>query len=503
MTTQHQTIKISDVRFRTRMRKDLGNLEGLMDSIARHGLIQPIVLDHDNFLIAGERRFRCHEELKKDEIRFIYHDQIPDDVKEELEFEENFWRKSFTWQEESLGILNIYRKKKLAAALEGWSQSYQKIIAEMFGMSVGNINYILTVAKRLEQEMALPEDKRKYWKFQSANEAYRLGLLAEETDRMNLELAARAKRAVNTQAQVAHVAAAIVEVDAAQAAPDLLAARRQQYESNPLNTLPFDTYWAEKVKVANEGKNTIYISNQFHHGDCIEYMMSPERKGVFNHIVTDIPYGINLDHLNQTNAHGGMIDVDRLEDQHDVVENFDLMRKFFPAAFHCTDERAFVITCCDIMAWQHMYDIAIAAGFRVQRWPYIWRKVNQSVMNNCSGYNTTKDFEPVMVCRKPSATVATKRNTSFTDASNVQATKDTGHPFAKPYELTKDLVEMISIPRQKILDPFAGGGSVVIQGLKMDRLMFGCEIEDHWFNQMMTNVKNLHYLKLNPNSIFK
>lgn len=480
------------------MRKDLGDIQGLAQSIDRHGLIQPIVLDHENYLIAGERRLRAHELLKKEEIDFVYREQVPVDVQAELEFEENYWRKSMSWQEEALGILNIYRKKKLASALEGWIEPYQQVVAQMFGMSVGTVNYVLAVAKKLEQEK---DPKGRWHSFNNASEAYRLGILADEEERITAFNAEQTKKQVNTVAQQQEAAKVAEQITQITESPDLLAFERERYAANPLNTTPFDEYWAEKQKYANEVKNTIYISNRFFHGDCIAFMSDPSRIGMFDHIVTDPPYAIDVSLMNQESAGGKMVDIDRLEDAHQVEENMELLKKFFPAAWQCTGDKAFVIVCCDISQWTFLKALAEGSGFAVQEWPYIWKK--PSAMNNCAQYNTTKDYEIMMLCRKPSTTVMNKRNTSFTMASNAEVTKLTGHPFAKPFELTRDLVEMISLKGQKILDPFMGGGSMVVEMLKMERSAFGCEKEDHWFNSALDNVKQLFYRKQNSNYVFK
>ncbi len=504
------TLPLVSIKIRDRMRKDIGDLSGLMDSIKRHGLIHPIVIDHENFLIGGERRFRAHEALKLETIRCIYRDQAPIDVQSELEFEENFWRKSMSWQEEALGILNIYRKKKSASALEGWLEPYQQVVSRMFGMSVGTINYILAVAKKLEKET---DPNGRWHSYNNASEAFRLGIIADEEDRIEKYNAEELKRRTNTIAQQAETkvlaekaAIEINEIKQMEASPDSLDLARRRYASNPLNVVPFDQYIKEKreaaEKFSNEVKNTIYITNRFYHVHCIKFMNDPSRNALFDHIITDPPYAIDMSNMNQ-NTEGRIVAIERVIGAHQVNENLELLKNFFPAAWHCTKNKAYVVVCCDISNWQYLKDLALNAGFLVQDWPYIWRKLNQSVANNAAQYNTTKDYEIVMICRKPATAVATKRNTSFTDASNVQVIKDTGHPFAKPYELTRDLCEMISMKGQLILDPFAGGGSMVIQMLRMEREVIACEKEEHHFNSLLGNVKNLFYLTKNPNYIFK
>lgn len=483
------------------MRHEMGDLSGLVDSISRHGLLEPIVVTPSNVLVAGERRLRAHVELGREFIDCVYYEETPEDVRAELEFEENFWRKNFSWQEEALGILNIYRKKKRAAALAGFSEHWHRVIAEMFGMAVGTVNYILIVAKKLEEEQSLPPDQRRYEKFGSVNEAYRLGYLAEKEDQANQKLAELAKHQTNSQHQQEFAREFVAEIEKVEADPDLLRKERERYVSNPHNTVPFEEYWADKQAKVEELRNTVYLSNTIIHGDSIAFMNDAENAGRFDHIITDPPYAIDMDNLDQENQ--GMANVDRVKDAHDVDENMALLERFFPAAWRCTKEKAFVIVCCDVMVWQYLYDLARNAGFAVQRWPFVWKKINQPVMNNSSGYNVTKDFEIAMVCRKPSTTLAKKQNTSFCEASNVTAVKDTGHPFSKPYELTHVLVEMASFEGQLILDPFAGGGSMILEMLRMNRKIVAIEKEDHHYNAMLENVKRLHYLKINPRFVFK
>ncbi len=124
-------------------------------------------------------------------------------------------------------------------------------------------------------------------------------------------------------------------------------------------------------------------------------------------------------------------------------------------------------------------------------------------MNNCSHVNTTKDYEPILLCHKPGATFATKSNTTFIDASNVEAKKTTSHPFAKPFELSKTLVQMVSTEGQTILEPFAGGGSMAIEFLRQKRNVIALNKHEDEYNRMLENVKREYYLKLNSNYVFK
>ncbi len=496
------SLPINEIKVVNRIREDLGDIERLKDSILRHGLLQPVVITQDKTLIAGERRLRAHQLGNLERIDVVYFKDLSDDERHELELEENIRRKEMTWQEEALGMLTIFRIKKRKGALEGWEWGQQQA-AEMFCMSIGSINYILKVAVKLEQEKLLPDDQKRYWNFQSVNEAYRLGLLADSEDEANRELARRMKEKTNNSTQEHHAKQIVTQVQLAKADPVVLESERTRYAANPLNTVPFEEYWKEKEAEVDRIQNTIYLSNRVIQTDCIEFMLQDENMGRFDHIITDPPYAIDMDNLNAANQHGGLAELSRVEDEHEEEENRDLLAKFFPAAFQCTKSGAFVIACGDPMVWQYMYDLAIKAGFAVQRWPLIWQKVNQNTMNNMPSYNSTKDYEIAIVCRKPSAVVQIKQNSSITPASNVEVKKKFGHPFSKPFEWTQKFLEMASTEGQVILDPFAGGGSMVAKFITMKREFVAVEKKEIHYNALLENLKREVYLPLNPSFVFK
>jgi len=493
------TLKLSEIKVENRLREDLGDIDGLAESIRRFGLIQPVIINQEKTLIAGGRRYAAHQRLGLESISVVYRETMSQDELHELELEENVRRKNMSWQEECLSIYEIYKLKRRRGALEGWTWN-QRLASEAFGMKRSSFNYVIRVAEKLEAEKSLPIEGRRFWGFTSANEAFRLGILKDEEDRLQAELARRYREAANKGTDESHAKQLIAFVEEAQAVPDLLAAERLRYNSNPHNIVPFDTYWAEKTAQAKQLSETIYLTNRVIHGDSIAYMNKADNFGRFDHILTDIPYGIDLEMLNQQNPHGGLADLDTVIDEHNMEDNIRLIKEFYPAAYKCTKEFAFVITFADQMNWQLMHDCAVSAGFKVQRWPFIWSKPH--AMNQCAQYNITKNFEIAIVARKPGATLASKLQSSIFQADNGQAVSETGHKFAKPYEVTEYLANGISIPGQEILEPFAGRGSIAIQLLKMQRRIVAVELQETHHNALMENIKKF-YLKVNPNYQFK
>ena len=504
-----QTLLLTEITVPDRFRKDYGDLDLLKDSIARYGLIQPVCVNQNRVLVAGGRRYAAHVELGLQSIDVVYKETLSESDRQDMEALENIARKSFTWTEETIAIARIHKQRQHEAALKSdtWNT---RLACELFGVSTGALSYVLAVAKRLEAELLLAPEKRKYHQYNSCNEAYRLGILGEQESLLMAELAARHKALVTQPAtanETREYARELIEEASTvqhKGPPEDLSAERAKYESNPLNTIPFDDYWTERVRtervrLVEERRNTIPLLGRVLHTDSIEWMN--DNPNTIDHIITDIPYGIDMDMLNQQNPHEGLQDLDRVADEHDVDENITLMQRFFPAAFACTKENSFVITYLDIMQWQFCYDLAISAGFAVQRWPLIWHKQSGG-MNQCASYNSTKNYDILMLSRKPGTTLLTGISSSILLASHEQARKDCGHPFSKPYEVTKQLANAISIRGSLFLEPFAGRGSIAIELLRQERRVIAIERQEDHFNALLENIKRF-YLSINHNAIFK
>lgn len=89
-------VNISEIKVKRRVRKDLGDLEPLKDSLRRYGLLNPITIDNKNRLIAGERRLEAAKLLGWTNINAVVVNNVSAITKLELELEENNQRKEFT-----------------------------------------------------------------------------------------------------------------------------------------------------------------------------------------------------------------------------------------------------------------------------------------------------------------------------------------------------------------------------------------------------------------------
>ena len=56
-------VPIAQIKIKRRVRKDLGNLDDLKDSLRTYGLLNPITINSKYELIAGERRLTAAKEI--------------------------------------------------------------------------------------------------------------------------------------------------------------------------------------------------------------------------------------------------------------------------------------------------------------------------------------------------------------------------------------------------------------------------------------------------------
>ena len=58
-----ETRRIEEIKVGNRIRKDLGNIEPLAQSIADYGLLNPITIEPDGTLLSGQRRLAACKQL--------------------------------------------------------------------------------------------------------------------------------------------------------------------------------------------------------------------------------------------------------------------------------------------------------------------------------------------------------------------------------------------------------------------------------------------------------
>lgn len=133
-------IKVKEDRYR----KDLGDIESLAESINTVGQLVPIIVTSDGTLIAGERRYRACQFLKKPTINAIL--KSPSEIDTKIfEILENLERKEFTWQEQVLAIDDLHNLFKVSN--KKWSE---RKTAQKAGLSSGGVSTDLNLAEAIK-----------------------------------------------------------------------------------------------------------------------------------------------------------------------------------------------------------------------------------------------------------------------------------------------------------------------------------------------------------------
>lgn len=102
-------VSIKDIKVKRRVRKDLGSLEDLKNSLRRYGLLNPITLNSKYELVAGERRLEAAKAIGWTSINANILDNLSELSQLEMEIEENNQRKEFTDEELLEGYKRLER----------------------------------------------------------------------------------------------------------------------------------------------------------------------------------------------------------------------------------------------------------------------------------------------------------------------------------------------------------------------------------------------------------
>ena len=102
-------VPIKDIIVKKRIRKNMGDIEALAESLKRYGQISPIVISASNVLIAGGRRLEAAKHLGWRTINAVISESSGELARLELEIEENIQRRDFSMDEVAEATKKVYR----------------------------------------------------------------------------------------------------------------------------------------------------------------------------------------------------------------------------------------------------------------------------------------------------------------------------------------------------------------------------------------------------------
>lgn len=477
-------IPLSSIDRTDRYRQEYKRIDKLAQSIKDYGLIQPIILTNTPTgykLVAGGRRMAALDLLgitslshgltsSPSRAGYVFQEEIPPHVLLELELEENLLRENTEWYEDVLQFKKIISAKEREATLAGqpWGQ---RQAGSLFGVSLGKANTIVRVAEAL-----LLGDKE-IQEAGSLADALRI-LLGRKEDEANRILA---KNSVSnfggaaipgTKSPLDEIIIDLGEISLNSNGNTLCS----NIEQNPMEPeLLAPGFKGEEV--------TIPLSQMFFRGDFRDVMAKMPSESV-DHILTDIPYGIDMDNLDIQNQ-------ERVEEEHDIAQNVELMPDFIKQAFRVVKDKGFVIFFYDLDWHIYLRDLAEAKGFKVQHWPFVWVKTHPC-RNQAPGYNFTKSIETAMILRKGNATLNYPQVKGYIIEDGQVERKLYRNPFAKPFAVWKVFLDAVAIKGQTILDPFAGEMSSCRAVINCGMKPLGIELTEHHFNAGLEGIKSVY-----------
>jgi ParB family chromosome partitioning protein len=105
-------IPVDSIVVQRRIRREIGDIEGLMDSLRRHGQLSAILINRKYELVAGFRRLEAARRLGWSTINAEFVDAATTADSLELEIEENIQRRQLSQDELADGLQRLKRLRE-------------------------------------------------------------------------------------------------------------------------------------------------------------------------------------------------------------------------------------------------------------------------------------------------------------------------------------------------------------------------------------------------------
>jgi site-specific DNA-methyltransferase (adenine-specific) len=190
--------------------------------------------------------------------------------------------------------------------------------------------------------------------------------------------------------------------------------------------------------------------------------------GEFDVMLTDPPYGINASKFGDMASTG-----------HEYSDSADLVEKLtwaLPAfAARVLKQEAHVYMFLDFSWWDQWKTGWEIEGFEVWPRPLIWSKGNGMLPRPAFGPRNT--YECIMYANRGKKEVLAVQR----DVIDIPLVKVPRHGAEKPVGLYANLLLRSTVPGNKIIDPFAGSGTIFPAANLMKCTAWGLEmVEDHY-----------------------
>jgi ParB family chromosome partitioning protein len=438
-------IALKDIKIGERFRKDFNDQEAFIESVREKGILQPITVDKNFMLLAGERRFRAAQAIGLDKIPALVR-VVEDEVDaREIELIENIFRKDFTWQEQANLIAEIdslYRSKN-----QDWTV---RKTAKILEQSKSNIWRSLELARAMEHMPEIAEQE-------TPNDAFKLLKAAEERVIVG-ELVRR------QQAELA----SIVEqetLEQEQGGPNL-GQRKSKYSPDMAARL--------RIADANYRIEDIFVA-----------LKDMPSNSLIHLIECDPPYGIDLPNIREGDKNSQGVEIQTYQ---------EIPKKDYPWFLSRIAKELYRVAGrdCWMIFWyasiQHtpVRQALVESGWKIDEVPALWVKPSGQTMQ--PEVLLSRQYEPFFVCYKGKPYINKRGRSNVFQFPLVPASQKY-HPTERPLELIEELLDTFGTVGQVVFVPFLGSGATLRACYRTNRKGYGYDINGEYKDRFMLAVE--------------
>jgi site-specific DNA-methyltransferase (adenine-specific) len=228
----------------------------------------------------------------------------------------------------------------------------------------------------------------------------------------------------------------------------------------------------------------IQLSADIRKGSCLDLIKELPNDSV-HCVVTDPPFGNSqIEDAEGTTRGENLSYTGTLEpsDNLSLDEAIRLVEQLAPELYRTLKPGGYFYVFHSSDLYEPLRRALAAAGFYVDPTPIVWYKGRTTTI--FTGYNYQSSYEPILYGYKPidgaKARRLNKGISNLIEVPSLHASKKT-HPFEKPMQLIRMLIENSTVIGDMVLDPFSGSGKTVLTAKSCGRSALGFELSEKNF----------------------
>ena len=432
-------VPVDDIIIGDRFRKDY-KLEDLEESVRDKGVIQPITINQNYYLLAGGRRLAAAKKVGLPVIPALIREVSDEIDAREIELLENVQREDLTWQERTLLTKNIddlYTTKygvRSAGVGQGWSG---RKTAELLSRSHGSVQRTLALAEGMSliPDIALCKTE---------NEAFKM------------------LRSIEESVLVKHLRK---EQDTTLEGHEDIDDEEFQEKLAGIDDE------AERLKVTQERFRTSRIfaaQSNFRVGNAFTELdelceLYKTQESALRFLEVDPPFGISLKEQKKRTNKDAPSALDKYEEV--PADGYvDFLNKLCPLLYGIANKNCWMVFWYGPTWTGEVRNALEAASWAVDHIPAVWVKGEEE--SEGSGQTGSPErylaraTEFFYVCRKGLPLLAKEGRTNVFSYKPVPPSKKY-HPTQKPLELYQELLNTFAFPGSVMCSPFLGSGAAL------------------------------------------